>query len=134
MKLDDSHYLCAYHGPGEIGWATVLTVNTGTWVITNETPIEFDSIMGIMPALCKISGTQYLCVYTGDLDTGWAVSLTISTGNWSISKGTTFEFDAVRGINAALLQVDSAHYLCAYQTNIDAGCAGILELNNAIFP
>jgi len=48
-QIDSTHYLCVYSGPGDDGWAVVLTVNTATWSITSETPFEYDGEMGAMP-------------------------------------------------------------------------------------
>ena len=41
-QIDSTHYLCAHEGTGKDGWAVVLTVDTGTWNITKETPFEYD--------------------------------------------------------------------------------------------
>jgi len=114
-KIDDSHYLCAYQGPFNDGWAVVLTVSGGSWTITNETPFEFDGVNGLAPALSRVDAGHYLCAYTGEGNDGWAVVLTVNTGNWSISKGTPFEFDSADGSSPALVQMASgSRYLCSY--------------------
>jgi len=129
-KIDDNHYLCAYEGNHDDGWATVLTVNTGTWTITKETPFEFDNKRGRAPALAKIDNTQhYLCAYEGDHDDGWATVLTVNTGAWTITKETPFEFDNKRGEAPALAKIDNMHYLCAYQGDHDDGWATVLTVN-----
>ncbi len=113
-QIDSSHYLCAYVGRDADGFAVVLTVDTGTWNITKETPLEYDTVGALTPALSKIDNSHYLCVYTDSFLHGQAVVLTVDTGTWNITKGTPFEFETVQGMTPALAQIDSTHYLCAY--------------------
>ena len=136
-QIDSTHYLCAYTGSGDDGWATILTVNTETWTITKGTPFEFDADKGKTPALAQIDSTHYLCAYEGgsggNPDNGWATILTVNTGSWTITNGTPFEFDADKGKTPALAQIDSTHYLCAYEGgpggNSNDGWATILTVN-----
>ena len=133
-QIDGTHYLCAYAGNGDAGWAVVLTVDTGTWAITKETPFEFDTDKGLSPALSQIDGTHYLCAYTGTSNDGFSTILTVDTGTWAITKETPFEFDAGTGIAPALSQIDGTHYLCAYQGSLDDGWAGVLTLVSPVQP
>jgi len=128
-QIDSTHYLCAYSGFGNDGWAIVLTVSTGNWTITAQTPLEFDTQYGGAPALYQIDGTHYLCVYTGFSKDGWAVILTVDTGNWTITKETPFEFDDQEAITPALAKVDDTHYLCAYTDKFQDGKAVTLAVN-----
>jgi type II secretory pathway pseudopilin PulG len=128
-KIDDTHYFCAYTGNGDDGWATVLTINTGTWNITKETPFEFDTQRGKTPALSKIDNTHYLCAYTGNGDDGWATVLTINTGTWDITKETPFEFDVQRGKTPALSKIDDVNNLCAYTGSDDDGWSVVLTID-----
>jgi len=128
-QIDDTHYLCAYEGSRDDGWATVLTVDTGTWTITKETPFEFDNRNGETPALSKIDNTHYLCAYNGRSNDGWATVLTVNTGTWTIAKETPFEFDNRDGETPALAQIDDTHYLCAYEGSRSDGWAVVLTVN-----
>ena len=130
-QIDSTHYLCAYEGPDkDIGWAVVLTVNTGTWEITKGTAYEFDSTKGKAPELEQVDSTHYLCAYEGpDKDIGWAVILTVDTDNWTITKETAYEYDSTKGKDPALEQIDSTHYLCAYSGDGDAGTAVVLTVD-----
>ena len=85
-QIDSTHYLCAYAGDGDDGWATVLTVNSGTWALSEGTPLEFDSDKGKTPALAQIDATRYLCAYTGGGDDGWATVLTVDTADWTLTQ------------------------------------------------
>ena len=128
-QIDQTHYLCVYAGPGDDGWATVLTVNTGTWTITNQTPFEYDTLTGLTPALLKIDDTHYLCVYQGGASTGWAGVLTVDTGSWIITKETAFQFDNVMCQNPDLSQIDSTNFLCAYGGPGDQAVAVVLTVD-----
>lgn len=128
-KIDDSHYLCVYSDTFSDGRAVVLTVNTSTWDITKETPFEFDSDEATDPALAKIDDGHYLCVYADTSSDGRAVVLTVNTDTWDITKGTTLEYDAINGETPALQQIDSTHYLCAYDGPDSHGWAVVLTVN-----
>lgn len=129
VKIDNTHYLCAYAGPERDGWAVVLTVNTSDWTISKAAAFEFDTDNGEFPALGRIDPTHYLCAYEGTLGDGWAVVLTVNTGGWTITKETPFEFDTVNGRYPALSQIDSTHYLCTYAGMTDTGWAVVLDVN-----
>jgi len=134
--------LCAYTGPDSDGWAVVLTVTPGTFDITAETAFEFDIVNGETPALSKIDDTHYLCAYTGQGDDGWAVVLTVSSSNWTISKGIPFEFDPEASIGSTesgvesgggvapdLVRIDQDHHLCAYRGADLDGWAVVLTVD-----
>lgn len=128
-QIDNSHYLCAYTGHESDGWAVVLTVNTSNWTISKETPLEFDDQEGQSSALAKIDDGHYLCAYTGENSDGWAVVLTVNLSNWTISKGTAFEFDNQSGQNPALAKIDDGHYLCAYTGENSDGWGVVLTVD-----
>jgi len=129
VQIDASHYLCAYRGDKDDGWAVVLTIDTGNWTISKETPFEFDSSEGREPALAQIDSTHYLCTYRGPGNDGWAVALTVDTGNWVITKESPFEFDADQGQQPALAQIEAGRYLCTYAGPGDDGWAAILSVD-----
>ena len=128
-KIDPTHYLCAYEGAGQDGWAVVLTINTGNWTISKETPFEFDTTQGTTPALSKIDGTHYLCAYQDKWADGWATVLTVDTGTWAITNETPFEYDTQKGSEPALAQIDETHYLCTYLGNGDVGYVTVLTVD-----
>jgi type II secretory pathway pseudopilin PulG len=78
-QIDQTHYLCAYTGPGDDGWAVVLSVNAPLFdVISMETHFEFETDQASTPALSKIDDTHYLCAYAGSDDDGYAGVLQVS--------------------------------------------------------
>ena len=130
-KIDDSHYLCAYAGENSDGWAVVLTVNLSNWTISKGAAFEFDNQNGQYPALAKIDDNHYLCAYTGTNSNGWAVVLTVDTGDWTISEETPFEFDNQDGWTPALEKIDDSHYLCAYTGPDWDGWTAVLAVNTS---
>ncbi len=129
-KIDDSHYLCAYQGPFNDGWAVVLTVSGGSWTITNETPFEFDGVNGLAPALSRMDAGHYLCAYTGEGNDGWAVVLTVNMGSWNISKAMPFEYDAMNAEGSALVTMaDSSRRLCSYMGSFQYLWATVLVVD-----
>ena len=93
----------------------VLTVDTGNWTVTSETPLEFDVRDGDWPELFQLDATHYFCVYAGAGADGFAKVFTVDTGNWTITEETSFEFDTQQGQETALCQIDQTHYLCGYR-------------------
>ncbi|UCG60179.1 MAG: type II secretion system protein [Phycisphaerales bacterium] len=128
-KIDEIHYLCAWDGPGSHGWAAVLSVNEGSWVLSIETPFEYDTSKAVEPALAQIDPTHYLCAYRGEGDDGWAAVLTVNPGTWTVSREQSFEFDERKCQYPALSRIDGEHYLCAYQGEGDDGFAAILTVD-----
>ena len=132
-QIDSTHYLCAYTGTGNNGFAIVLTVDPGTWAVTKATllPLEYDASNSLYPALSQIDSTHYLCAYTGSGSDGFAIVLTVDLGTWAVTKATltALEFDTADGTYPALAQIDSTHYLCAYTGTGNDGFAIVLTVN-----
>jgi competence protein ComGC len=133
-KIDDTHFLCVYQGDRGDGWSHVL-YETAPGVITDGPHKEFDTADCTTPALCQIDVAHYLCTYA-DMDTGYTVKsvvLTVDTGSWSISSGTSTSFAGSYSPAPALAKIDNTHYLCAYtgQTGSTHGAAVVLTVNTA---
>jgi type II secretory pathway pseudopilin PulG len=128
-RIDATHHLCVYQGGKGVGYAVVLTVDTGNWTISKETPLSFDDKNCGGPDLAQIDATNYLCVYQGDKGDGYAVVLRVNTVNWRITAGPLFEFDTVDCSGPVLSQIDSDDYLCVYKGVDNDGWAVILRVN-----
>jgi len=131
-QIDATHYLCAYGG-----WdgptAVVLTVNPADYTITRATPFIFDLDGGKDPALYQIDATHHLCVYEGKWNAGWAVVLTVDTGTWAVTKETSLEFDALKGMSPSLSRIDVDDYLCAYRGSGDDGYVVVFTVDAGDF-
>jgi hypothetical protein len=80
VSMGSNSFLCAYRGDGDDGWSQTLTVDTDTWIISDESfPFEFDTSTAKQPVLVQIDGDHYLCTYAGSGDDGWSVILMPST-------------------------------------------------------
>ncbi len=115
-RIDNTHHLCAYEGPGGKGTAcaVVLIVDTANWTITKGPVLAFDAPAG-KSALARVDAINYLCAYTGPADDGWAVVLTVNPVTWAVSNGAALEFDPQECKSPALSQIDSDDYLCVYR-------------------
>ncbi len=140
-RIDATHHLLVYKGFGGAsgkGEAVVLIVNTGNWAISKGATLEFDSDSFGGSDLAAIDATNYLCVYEGVQNDGFAVILTVNPATWTISKGTTYEFDTDNCGGPALSQIDSDDYLCAYTgkavKGMKQGTAVILTVNTGATP
>ena len=132
-QIDTNHYLCAYRGDQEDGWAVVLTVNADTWSVSKGSAFEYDNVKGIGPSLAQIDQTHYLCTYQGDGDDGWASILKVNTGSWTITTEYNIEFEHSTVLFPALAQIDQTHFLCAYTGPGDDGWAVVLSVATPLF-
>jgi len=130
VKVDGTHCLCAYRGQTKWGCAIILEMTTPAWTVAKKAYFKYDASQGYEPALATVDGTHYLCAYGGPGDYGYAVILAVNTSTWAVTKpGSSFKYDASNGMNPALIQVNSTHYLCAYEGNSNDGFAVILAVN-----
>ena len=132
---DTHHYLCTYgdaDNPSS-AHALVLTINIGSWTITNGPSISFVGGPAPTTALAKIDETHYLCAYEGETgnDHGAAVVLTVNTGDWTITTETHYDFLGEFANKPALAKINDTHYLCAYQGPLYEGRAVVLTVNPA---
>ncbi len=130
-KIDNNHFLCTYRGADDDGWAVILTVDTDNWIISKETPYEFDNNYGKDPAISKIDNEHYLCAFESTDDDGWAVVLIVDQTDWTISSGPQFEYDTSRGTQVDLLRIDNDHHLGAYSGPGDDGISMVLTVDTS---
>lgn len=128
-KIDDEHYLCAYTGPGDDGFAVILKVNAGDWTITRGTPLEYDNVDGQFGALAPVDETHFLCVYEGPLGTGAAVVFEVDTTSDTVSVVTTLEFEATSCSTPAISKIEDGRFLCVYEGPQNTGWASVLTVN-----
>jgi type II secretory pathway pseudopilin PulG len=135
-KIDDTHYLYAFHSNTSQGCAVVLTVHTSDWTITKDTAYDyyqFSDAAGSLE-LCQIDSTGFLCAYEGGWEGGLAIVLTVNTSDWSLSHGAPFAFESGTCSEPALCQIDASHYLCAYAGLDNVGYVGVLGISGGIMP
>jgi len=133
-KVDDTHFLCVYVGVQSDGFACILE-HTPPTTLDALYSLEFYNADCAAPSLCQIDATHYLCAYA-DIETGYTVRtvvLTVDTGSWSISSGTSTSFAGSFSPAPTLARIDDTHYLCAYegQTGSVHGAAVVLTVNPA---
>jgi hypothetical protein len=133
-KIDDNHYLCAYEGGGAVGYAVILTVTGGSWVIGKGTRVQLDVDQGHSPAVAWMSDDDFLCAYGAFGEDGMARVLQVDTQTDSVICGPPYEHDLVKGKTPALARVDDTHVLCAYTGDADDGYVVILGTGGVISP
>ncbi len=117
-QIDTFHFLNAYQGVDDDGFAVVLTVDNTTWTVTSGAKHEFDTAKGAYHSLAQMDSTHFLNAYQGVDDDGFAVVLTVNPATWTISNGTKHEFETDRSITNSLIQIDSTHFLNAYRAGM----------------
>ena len=131
IQIDSTHYLNVYAGLDYDGYAVVLTVNETDWTITSGAKHDFDADYVRHQSLSQIDSTHYLNAYAGlDYD-GYAIVLTVNQTDWTITSGAKHEFDTANGEDNSLIQIDSTHYLNAYQGSGNDGYAVVLTVDNS---
>lgn len=130
QKLDSEHFLCTYQGWSSWIWAVVLTVDIPTKTITKETPFDLGLGYGDAPSLCQIDSNHFLCAYSGNISDGMAVVVAVNYSDWSIARGTPFQYNLPIGKVPELVQLyDDEHYLCAYQGDSSKLWANVLVVD-----
>lgn len=129
VRISSSYYLCVYAGSGDRGTAVVLRVDPFTSAISQGSTLVLTTDKGMEPSLAQIDGQNYLCVFRGDGDKGYAVVLTVNVTTKTVTKGPIFLFDSYRCFNPDLVNIDSGYFMCAYRGKDDDGYAVILGAN-----
>ena len=115
-RIDESHHLCVYRGFLNKGTAVVLTVDTGTWTVTAETPLVFEKLNWTRVPLCRIDSTHFLCTYYYISTDIRAVVFTVDPATWSVSATVPYEV-APDGEYPSLVALDTNNYVCTYRRN-----------------
>ncbi|MHC4241861.1 MAG: hypothetical protein ACYSU4_05615 [Planctomycetota bacterium] len=129
-QIDNTHFLLVYQAPQYDGTAVVLSVDTTSWVTTEETPFEFDTDDCQYPEIVKIDDTHYLCCYSR-WGSGQAVVLTVDPATWIVTKEIHYQIATQLRWKPALVKLDNTHVLCTYSDNADVGWAVVLTLDPA---
>jgi hypothetical protein len=133
IQVNATHYLCAYEGNSNDGFAVVLTVNTGTWKITKAAAalnyeIEYDTDSGWTPTLSKVDSRKYFCAWESYHDDGAIGIFDVNTTNWTISLWEdALHYTDTCATPALATQVDPNHFLCVYNGSGSDCCADIME-------
>ena len=122
-RIDNTHYLCAYTGNGDDGWAVILIVDPLTWVVTKGTPLEYDTIKGKEAGLAQIDSTHFMCVYQGnEKDWAYATVLSVNTVSNTVVQESVYlvenESEATTGKKPAVVGINGNRFLLAYEARI----------------
>ena len=129
VRINETHYLNTYRG--NQGYAVVLEVNLSDFTVTRASSrFAFDNDDSRYNSLVKINDTHYINTYTAPGSDGFAVVLEVNlSGDLSITKLSSLEFDPVEALYNSLVKINDTHYLNTYAGNNSDGFAVVLEVN-----
>ena len=135
-RIDNTHYLCAYTGDGDDGWAVILIVDPLTWEVTRGTPLEYDPIRGKEASLAQIDSTHFICVYQGkDKEWAYATVLSVNTVSNTVVQESVYlienESEATTGKKPAVVAMNNNRFLLAYEGKDSDGFAVVLTVDPA---
>ena len=126
-KIDDNHYLCTYR-EGVDFQAFVMTVESGTYALTNETPISISSQQANCRAdIRQIDTNHFLCLYSMNSGDHRAVILVVNTSDWSVSTTGDIFVDTIEStgnVYASLESFDSENFVCLYGSTRNVPSSG----------
>ena len=133
-RIDDTHFLCAYTGNGDDGWAVILIVDPATWEITRGTPLEYDSIKGKEASLARIDSTHFILAYQGKAkDWAYATVLTVNTASNTVVQEAAYlienESDEFSLKKPAVIPMTNNKFLLAYEGKGHDGFAVVLGVD-----
>ena len=147
LEVASNRFLCVYAGDRDKGLATILTVDTDTWLVSQGVSVIYEAVKAKTPAVCRFKQgdnndlKSFLVAYEFKLGPGQnygkAVILNVNFKTWDISMETPFIFDAEKAKEPALVQIDDTNYLCAYSGTRglmkDRGWAVVLTVDEDTF-
>ncbi|MCK5025145.1 MAG: hypothetical protein KAS15_01040 [Nanoarchaeota archaeon] len=112
-KIDDTHFLCTYHGPDADAYAVIFTVNTAAGTVAMGTPYEFhNNIYAMEQSLAKIDDTHFLSVYAdGNSHDAYARILTVNVSTDTIQAAAPSIWQHyISWLTPAMIKIDDSHY------------------------
>ena len=113
-KIDDNHYLVTCRPSGNE--AFVMTVESGTYAISKGTSTQIHPNGAYARSdIRQIDSNHFLCAYATNNDHR-AVTLTIDTGDWSVSTTGDVFIDSADELCASIGSFDSTDFACVYHS------------------
>jgi len=128
--IDATHALVVGSGSGQDGFAQVITINTGTWAITEPAAaLEFDTTDCVYPKVLPIDGTHFIVTWFQGGTGVMAQVLTVNTGTWEVTtEGTALNVGAGGGLQE-ICEMDNNHFMITFADNGSDGNAQVIEVN-----
>lgn len=128
IKIDDNHFLNAWRGEDDDGFAQVFSVDLDTFEITAESSkYEFDTTNSKNFSLAQVDSDHVICFYTGNNDAdGIATIFEINLSTWVVTEpGSPYTFaSGVSAQNACVSLEDGTHFMNTWN-----GIAKTFEVN-----
>ena len=86
VQIDETHYLNTHYcGDGDHGCAVALIVDLSDLTITDGGKLTFETSLGADHSVTQIDTEHYINTYRGSGEDGFAIVLTVNTGDWSFT-------------------------------------------------
>jgi hypothetical protein len=114
IAIDTNHFFVSYQGASSDGFASVFTVNTSTWAVTEQSTIEHDTQNQSWTSTVQIDTNHFITFYLGSATTtdGFAQVMTVDTTTWAITTSSSrFLFDTDVGSYNSAQKIDANHFI-----------------------
>jgi hypothetical protein len=136
IQVDSNHFLVAWYGVNEDGYAVVLDVNTSTWNITTANDqLEFDTQNGFFPFLTAVDSNHFLCTWGGGASNYYnAQVFEVNTSTYAITTaGSSLEFGTQVAHKAGAVLLNGNLYLHAGRHGDTETRVNLLEINTSTY-
>lgn len=135
VAINASNLLVTWAGPGDDGFAQLISVDGSGNCTLNGSPLEFDTGNGAESQAILWDSTHVLVVWTGVGNDGFAQILTFNTGAGTIvGAGSAFEFDNISTTGQAkpgVCKLTSSKAVVFYAGVDSDGFAVVLDIDGS---
>jgi hypothetical protein len=132
FAIDTNHFFVCYQGSGSDGFASVFTVNTSTWAVTEQTTLEHDTQNQLWSSAVRIDINHFALFYLGSTTTtdAYVQTFTVNTTNYAISTASSrFLFDTDVGSYNSAVMIDANHIINFWAGSGADGYAQVFTVN-----
>ena len=134
--IDSTHFLIVGQGVDADGFASVCTVNGGTFAITQDgSALEFDTDNCVRPRLLQIDSTHFICVWHNATSGYKAQVLTVDTGTSAVTQEDTalvfFGAGGTSGFPLDICELDNNHFFVVFADAGNDGDSQVIEINTS---
>lgn len=131
-QLDANHFLNCYSGTSNVGIATVLEVDLGTYAVTAVgTPLTFESADASYITSAPLGDGQHVIVFWTDTDSDGKARVLNVDGSWDVTTaGALFEFDTSEAFYNSCASLNDGEHFINFWKGVDGdGFAQVFEVD-----
>ena len=128
-KIDDTHIINFWAGPGNDGYAQVFDINTSTWEVTTAAAsLEYDTVGSLEKTVQQIDDNHFILFW--NFGAGYCQVLEVNTSTWVITTAAArFTFSAsASSIAMSAQKIDDSHYVNFFADSSFDGIAQVLAV------